>query len=165
MEQAVSILDQINPLPEGFLASRLPALEAAYRREYLRTGEAIPEVSSWPGIWAPFVKPIPPAPKIHHPSPRAPRPYQSRSNATGEIPAGTIIPTFCGNGTVLGYIKAGDDPMAVVPPGTPVWQLSGARKHGPSIINRYVVKTVRNDLPWFLFEKAVSLETRLKGIK
>lgn len=165
MEQTVNILDHINPLPEGFLASRRPALEAAQRREYLHTGEAIPDTPEWPGIYTHFAKPAPPASRSHHQTSRAPQPCKSRTKATGEIPVGTIIPTFYGTGTVLGYIKAGDDPMAIVPPGTPVWQLSGAREHGPSIINRYVVKTTRNGHPWYLCPKAVALENQLKGIK
>jgi hypothetical protein len=165
MEQTMGILEHINPLPEGFLASRLPALEAAQRKVFGHTGETIPEVPAWPGIWAPFANPVKVVPRPHRANPASPRVYKSRSKSTGEIPAGTIVPTFYGNGTVLGYIASGVDPMTVVPEGTPVWQLSGAREHGPSIINRYVIKTVRNDLPWYLFEKAVILETRLKGIK
>lgn len=157
----MSILDQINPLPEGFLKARRPSLEAAHRKVFLGTVEAIPEVPAWPGIWTPFVKPAPPAPRSHHQA----KTSHSRTKATGEIPVGTIVPTFYGNGTVLGYICAGDDPMAVVPPGTPTWQLSGARTHESSNINRYVIRTARNNHDWYLFQKAVILETQMKGIK
>lgn len=147
----------------AFLAERREALLAAMRRVFFGSQEIIPSVAPAPGTKqpCPITRPASPQP-CRKPS-SSPGGHGNRRKSAGNIPAGTVVPTYFGNGRVLGFVPAGEDPMALIPPGTPVWQLSGGRTHDPSLIPRYVVHATRNQKDWFLFEKALTLEKRLEG--
>jgi hypothetical protein len=144
--------------PEVFLILRRDALLVAQRRVFSGSQEPIPELPSCPGFYEPRPRSVQPVPLSTREHSASPRDRHGRIKAVGNLPVGQIVPTFFGNGVILGYICSGDGPMAFVPPNTPLWQVSGGRVHSPSIVNRYAIQTMRNGHPWFLFSKAVTLE-------
>jgi len=151
---------------ERFLECRRESLMAAQRRVFLGSDEPIPEVPEFPGIWSPHATAVLPSPQHVPESSARPDRHGARRKAAGNLQVGQMVPTFFGTGVILAYIGIGDDPMQFVPPGTPIWQLSGCRRHGPSNVPRYLIQTIRQKHPWFLFTKSLTLEKSAeKGLR
>ena len=145
-------------LPEAFLAQRREVMLVAQRRVFLGSTEPLPEMPFWPGIYNPRPQWVPPQQSHHLTREKAPRRVWARRKSAGDLPVGLVVKTYFGHGVIMGYIDIGVDPMRFVPPGTPIWQLSGCRVHHPSNFTRYVIKTTRDKHPWYLFTKCLTLE-------
>lgn len=152
----------LNGLPEKFLAQRRELMLAVLRKMVSKDQEGILDLPPWPGVYRPLPRKLLLIPLRHRGDPKPPVARHDRIKPTGDLPVGTKIPTYFGIGTILGYIGKGEDPMRLIPPGTPVWQLSGSRLHSASYVDRYVVQTTRNKQPWYLFPKCVTLEVEFR---
>jgi len=151
---------------DKFLAARRESLMVAQRRVFLGSEEPIPEVPRFPGIWEPRATTVLPSPQYVPETSARPGSHGDRRKAAGNLQIGQLVPTYFGVGHILAYIDRDVDPMPLLPPGTPVWQLSGCRPHGPSNIPRYLVQTIRQKHPWFLFTKCLTLEKAAeKGLR
>ncbi len=160
-------------LPAGFLALRREALVIAADREFRNSTEPIPEIPAIPGIYTPPVKatilcaPTKPLRPLlgHKESNRLWRERKRAREGRGSVPTGSKVEAARGIGLVLGYVAAGEDPMAFVPAGTPLWRITGARTHGPSHIPRYALAVLIGDQLHYLFPKAATLEREFKAMR
>lgn len=164
----------VTELPTDFLAQRRECIILAAERVYFGDKRPIPQMTAWPGIYAPPVKiervktvkapirakAIKLNQRLEHPR-RVGENRLTRAECRGDLEPGTEVISGNHRGKIVGFLPPNVEPTTLMPVGTPISQQAAHKHHGPSYIARYCVIVIHRGKTIYHFPKATTIERQV----